>query len=235
MFEEWLDARTGLTVWVSAGSGETRVLPDLASDVMLWRGAIFLAGFDTAAQHFDRRAGSTTIGVRLPPGTLASLAGDSASLMLNQRRELGPAPEELILSAQHKPVFAATYLAAWTRLRLASLTPDKHGRLAAQTVLRRALAGERIDLMARQLGWSPRKLQRFTVEQFGMPPVQLRSIARFHKASALVAAGAPLADAAAKAGYSDQAHFTRAVHQIADTTPRLLHNAHRVATASRVD
>ena len=225
-FREWIDVRTGLTVWVSSGHGEIRVLPDVAADVLLWKNGLHLAGFDTRAHRFHRTVGQNTIGVRLPPGTLAPIAGDSASVMLNHRRHLGDAHDTLMLG-EDNPVSVAHELAAWTARQLDATYPSKEGSGAARAILRSALRGDRVSSLARRLGWSNRKLQRFTIDNFGMPPVQLRATARFHRAAKLIEQGVALADVATLAGYADQAHLTRSMRQIAGTTPARLHAANR--------
>ena len=233
-FKEWIDVRTGLTVWVSSGHGEIRVLPDVAADVLLWQNGLHLAGFDTRAHSFQRAVGETTIGVRLPPGMLASVAGDAASAMLDHRRHLCDANDALMLAGDN-PAAAARELAAWTARQLDATSPSEEGSGAARAILCSALRGDRVSAVARALGWSNRKLQRFTIDNFGMPPVQLRATARFHRAAKLIEQGVALADVAALAGYADQAHLTRSMRQIAGTTPALLHAANRDSVSGTCD
>ncbi|MGW8375007.1 AraC family transcriptional regulator [Streptomyces sp. ODS28] len=56
---------------------------------------------------------------------------------------------------------------------------------------------------------------------FGVPPKALARLRRFELAARLVEEGAlPLAEVAARTGYSDQAHFTREFRRFAGSSPR---------------
>ena len=80
--------------------------------------------------------------------------------------------------------------------------------------------------LARQLGQSLRSLQRLSVTETGQPPLFWLRLARLRRAMADAAAGAPLAGAAAEAGFADQAHFTRDSRHFHGASPgRLLANA----------
>ncbi len=68
-------------------------------------------------------------------------------------------------------------------------------------------------------GWSARYLaMRFTAE-FGMGIKQAARLMRFDGARRALEAGVPAADVAARAGYADQAHFSREVRAFVGYSP----------------
>jgi AraC-like DNA-binding protein len=76
-----------------------------------------------------------------------------------------------------------------------------------------------IRALAEETGWSRQRLwSRFRV-QVGLSPKHAARLVRFDHAARLLAVGTPPAEAAARAGYSDQPHLNREVRSIMDTTP----------------
>jgi AraC-like DNA-binding protein len=86
------------------------------------------------------------------------------------------------------------------------------GVLTGSPELARALAGE-------DPGYSERQLQRRFGAEVGLGRQQVAQLQRARRAYALLQAGYPLAEAAARAGYADQAHMTRAFRLFAGRTP----------------
>ena len=91
---------------------------------------------------------------------------------------------------------------AWGRLRAS------HGKLS-------------VGGLARDLGWSHRRLIARFREQIGMPPKTVARVLRFERvAGLLMHETAPsLADVALECDYYDQAHFNRDFRDFAGTTP----------------
>ncbi len=79
----------------------------------------------------------------------------------------------------------------------------------------RFAAGATVAAVADETGWSTRNLQRQCAAVYGYGPATLRRILRFRNAVRLLRAGHTLADAAAAAGYADQAHLSRQVRDLA--------------------
>jgi AraC-like DNA-binding protein len=67
----------------------------------------------------------------------------------------------------------------------------------------------RIEDLARETGWSRRHLSQRFREELGMAPKGFARLLRFERAVSLMRAGETLADAAYRAGYSDQPHMNR--------------------------
>ncbi|WP_068251749.1 helix-turn-helix domain-containing protein [Janibacter corallicola] len=73
--------------------------------------------------------------------------------------------------------------------------------------------------LAREVGWSTRHLGERFRQEFGHPPKTVARVLRFQESRRLVAAGAPPALAAARAGYADQSHQSRDWVDFAGTPP----------------
>jgi transcriptional regulator GlxA family with amidase domain len=78
--------------------------------------------------------------------------------------------------------------------------------------------GRSAGAVARELGWSDRRLLRTFRRQVGVPPTVYARIVRFRRALGLLGA-APLGDVALTAGYYDQAHMNRDFRAFAGVAP----------------
>lgn len=76
-----------------------------------------------------------------------------------------------------------------------------------------------IHALAAETGWSRQRLWCRFRTQVGLSPKHAARLVRFDHAARLLAVGTPPAEAAARAGYSDQPHLNREVRSIMDTTP----------------
>ena len=86
-----------------------------------------------------------------------------------------------------------------------------------QTHLRHGQADVRT--LAAETGWSRQRLWSRFRAQVGLSPKHAARLVRFDHAARLLAIGIPPAEAAARAGYSDQPHLNREVRSIVGTTP----------------
>ncbi|MER7459628.1 helix-turn-helix domain-containing protein [Micromonospora sp. NPDC126480] len=220
----------GAVLWTAttpAGAGPTRVLPDGCVD-LLWssRAGLLVAGPDRWAFLSRSEPGERWVGLRLPPGTgpavlgvpavelrdrrvpLAALWGDRSAAALAARID-----EDLVGDV------AARVLVGVAASRLREVGgPDP---LAARVTAALA-AGATVAEVADRAGLDPRALYRRARHLFGYGPKTLARILRLQRALALVRAGAPLAGAAARAGYADQAHLTRDARDLAGVPPTVL-------------
>src|SRR5699024_8463581 len=78
-----------------------------------------------------------------------------------------------------------------------------------------------VHQVARQLGWTRQHLRTQFLREFGLPPKRLSAIARFEHARSLLTSAprTDLANIAARAGHTDQAHLTRAWHAFTGRSP----------------
>ncbi|OEV32229.1 AraC family transcriptional regulator, partial [Streptomyces nanshensis] len=94
MYRERRSRVAGAVVWTHTGApgrtgepgdGEGRVLPDGCMDLLMWDGALVVAGPDTRAHLFARRPGARITGLRFPPGTGPLVFGVPAHELCDQR------------------------------------------------------------------------------------------------------------------------------------------------------
>jgi AraC-like DNA-binding protein len=77
----------------------------------------------------------------------------------------------------------------------------------------------RVEELADKVGWSRKRLWSRFRSQIGLTPKHAARLIRFDQATHRLAAGQPVAAAAADAGYADQSHLNRDVMAFAGMTP----------------
>jgi AraC-like DNA-binding protein len=196
---------------------EQRVVPDACVD-LIWSGErLVVAGPDTAARVVALAAGSRLVGVRLRPGTAGAVLGFPASelrdLSADAAEVLTRDETEALLDGLTSGTDPHSLLKQAVELR-AVREPDPlvHAAVAA---LGRPRA--RVAAVAAELGLSARQLQRRVTEAVGYGPKTLARVLRFRRLQALPPA--PLVELALAAGYSDQAHMTAEVTNLAGVSP----------------
>lgn len=117
--------------------------------------------------------------------------------------------------------------AAWLPELLADAHPcarDGEDGGGWQAAFVRALAATDAPIaeLARRCGVSPAHASRALSASHGMPPQLLRRELRWRRALALLRGDAALADVAAEAGFTDQAHFTRTARACSGLAPGVL-------------
>lgn len=228
----WRGHLSRATMWrVVAGTGEHRVLPDGVMDLMVHRGRFVIAGADTAAWHDDEsEPGAVTWGLRLPPGTASSMLGLPAHELTGQRVDLAdlvtlPAPA---LDVAAPAALEQVFVALWRQA-----SPDASMLRLAASLDRAARGRATVREIADRHGLSERSLRRVSDRLFGYGLKTLMSIHRFQHALQLANTGVALGEAAATAGYADQAHLNREVRRLADATPTALLRGAGVAETSK--
>lgn len=103
-------------------------------------------------------------------------------------------------------------------------TRGARGRLAKAVAALRQTRSVRQAAAAVDL--SDRQLERLLGSELGVLPRECLRIVRFRIAGQAARRGATLADAAALAGYADQAHFTRETRAFTGKTPQVLIREH---------
>jgi AraC-like DNA-binding protein len=88
---------------------------------------------------------------------------------------------------------------------------------AAMRICEEPLAS--IEVLAKEQHVSRRQLERDFSQWLGTPPRHLARVARVQAVSRKAQTGASLADIAADAGFSDQAHMSRVVRELTGLTP----------------
>jgi AraC-like DNA-binding protein len=95
---------------------------------------------------------------------------------------------------------------------------DLRVRAAADLLAR----GTSVRVVAEHVSLSERQLGRRFAGRVGVPPKTFARVRRLHRAAGLLADGSVPSDAASRAGYADQAHFTRDSAELAGITPLVL-------------
>jgi AraC-like DNA-binding protein len=196
---------------------EQRIVPDACVD-LIWTGrALAIAGPDTAPRVATLSPGSRIVGVRLRPGAAGAVLGLPASELRDisadaadvlGRDVTGPLLEALAAGQDPHELLARAVELSGAR------APDP---LVSAAVRELGRPRARVSAVASELGLSARQLQRRICDAVGYGPKTLQRVLRFRRLQAL--APAPLAELAFEAGYSDQAHMTTEVRDLAGLTP----------------
>ncbi len=239
------DLRTAVAcTWVARtgdGNAPSPIIPDACSDVVIVGDAApHVAGPATTTQHVLVAAGTTVVGIRFRPGATRAAFGCDASELRDANPDLaavcGSAARPLTdaLSRAHDaddPADAMRLaLEAWAHRRLAArIDHDADALRAARRLVvdRQATVRD----VARDFGWSERRLHREITATCGYGPKTLQRIVRLQRALRASRAGVAtrppsltptLARLALAAGYADQAHMTREFRDLTGMTPRRL-------------
>jgi AraC-like DNA-binding protein len=219
------------TQTIHPSSGFTqRVLPDCCVDILLINGVPTVIGPWTEPFDANLPPGTTILGARCHPGLASSLLGMPASEVLNRSVLLcevwGRGDTARFTQIADKTTPSAQMLAMQAALlaRVAnSSSVDKTTRAAIRWMAQRPNGS--VEQLSGWLGMSSRQVQRRFVVSAGYSPKMFQCILRFQRLlneARRAGTRRTLADLAAKAGYSDQAHMTREVQRFASRSPALL-------------
>jgi AraC-like DNA-binding protein len=204
---------------VVADGPEQHVSPDGVMDLMVVRDRLVVAGPDTRAMVARTRSGEVTWGLQLAPGVAHALLGVPAHELTNQRvelSELATLPRNAGRSSEDSAPdrLEKVFAALWSRA-----DPERSVLRTAASLDRAAREGLGVRETAEFHNLSERSLRRLSNRLFGYGPKTLTRIHRLQRALHLAQAGLPLSDAAAAAGYADQAHLTRESRRLTGRTP----------------
>jgi AraC-like DNA-binding protein len=217
---------------VIVGSGEYthRVLPDACIDIVfINEGPPVVVGPWTSPFVVRLPAGTNILGARLHPGLGFTVLGIPATELLNQS-----APLYEVLSTNStrfslpldEPTLVSQVSAlaeALARATAFATSPDGAVVASIQWLARRPHAT--VEQLSQSIGISHRQLQRRFSAAVGYGPKMFQSVLRFQRLlnfATKPATPLSLADLAAVAGYTDQAHMTREVRRFAGCTPTAL-------------
>jgi AraC-like DNA-binding protein len=241
---EWLDCahyqetrpsidlrETVACLWVSVvrlhgAATPSPILPDGCADIMVYDDEPpCVAGPDAATRWASLRDGTVITGIRLRPGTVRTIFGCEAGLILNggaRLSELAPGAaalhQRLLMTARLRDRYAL--LEGWVRSAIARNGAADRVVVAASRLL---AVDPQLELgeIARRFEWNVRTMHRQFLAACGYGPKHLQRIMRIQHAIRVVHATAParLADAAHAAGYADQAHMNRDFRDITGFSP----------------
>jgi AraC-like DNA-binding protein len=214
----------------SGGEYSHRVLPDACVDIVLVNDdPPSVVGPWTDSFRVQFPAGTKIVGARLHPGRACDLLGVPATELLHQDVALASLWGQRKTNSFAK-IFAGPSLVGRRQILAdvlaANLTsaasPDRAVTGSIQWLARDPHG--RVEQLSRWLGISNRQLQRRYCHAVGYGPKMLQSVLRFQRLLYLAnrTVRHSLADLAAHAGYSDQAHMSREVQRFAACTPAVL-------------
>ena len=198
------------------------VTPDGVMDLMWIRDRLVVAGADTRTMIADTRPGELIWGLQLAPGMAHALLGVPAHELTDRRVELSELVAVRGLPTSSFDDDAADALeqvsvALWSRV-----DPDRSVLRLAAALDRAARDGLSVRETAVRHEMPERTLRRLSDTLFGYGPKTLMQIHRLQYALHLARMGRSLSDAAATAGYADQAHFNRETRRFTGQTPAQL-------------
>ena len=203
------------------------IIPDGCADIMVYDDAPpYVAGPDATTRWTSLREGTVIAGLRLRPGTVRSIVGCPAGLILNGGALLsdlapgaGALHQRLLMTANLADRHAL--LEDWVRTAIARNGTVDHAVVAACRLL---AADPQLEIgeISRQFNWNVRTIHRQFRAACGYGPKHFHRIMRLQKAIRVVQATAParLAEAAHVAGYADQAHMNRDFRDLTGFSPR---------------
>ncbi len=206
----------GAVLWTAPVDGtESRILPDGCMD-LIWvdDGTLMVAGPDTEAFLYRGRAGTSLTGLRFAPGFGPTVFGIPAHALVNAHVDLDaiwPARDvdELVdrLDGAGRPG------AVLEDVVLEIARHDKE-QILVDEIVAEVRSGQRVAAIADTVGLSSRQLHRRCLDAFGYGAKTLARILRMVSALDLARGGVTFADTAAQAGYFDQPHMAREVHDL---------------------
>lgn len=229
----------GRTLWLSRGEAPGAVPADGCVDLIVRYGAVLVCGPQTRWLRPGAAGPEGLLGVRLAPGSAHALLGGSLAELRDRLVPLQEAAgkgrtearalREALLGAQEAlgrgqpshPARKPQEAQVWLRHLACALAPATAPTWTA-VVRRAAWAGIPATRAAACLDWSERTLRRRMQTEFGYGYTTLVRVYRAQQVLRLLADGVPPAEAAARAGYCDQPHLTRQLHELAGTTPAQL-------------
>jgi len=208
-----------------------RVLPDGCIDVLIagHSARAEVVGTMTRAIVTESSPGGA-VGIRFNPGEAARLIPEAARELTNSEATLehvwgraGTPLEDALASALAPDAKLERAARVIDSLLLRCLeqragSVDRHVRAAA-TMLTHGMS---VREVAQAVGLSERQLARRFEARVGISPKAFGRVMRLQHAVTALSEGDTLSGAASRAGYADQAHFTRDARALAGVTPRTL-------------
>ncbi|MFF2774742.1 helix-turn-helix domain-containing protein [Streptomyces sp. NPDC058052] len=223
MYEERPARLDGAVLWTRTAPAPVvsgaLVVPDGCMDLIWADGRLLVAGADTRAYRSEE-AVARYAGLRFAPGDAPHLLGVPARDLRDRRVDLadlwGAGPARRLAARIGGAPDPAAALEAYALHRAAGTGPPDP---LLRAVAARLGAGRPVGETADALGLGVRRLHRLSLDAFGYGPQTLARVLRLQRALALLRAGLRPAEAATRAGYTDQAHLTRDTRALAGTTP----------------
>lgn len=201
-------------------SGPWRVVPDTSPHfIFTMTGGVArcrVVGARSTHADIDVDGRLVTVAVRLQPGALPALIGESASVLTDRAVDVadvfGAEGRRLLDELPDLTPHAAA-------VRLMDAIAARLPATDAPALARAIRVASRVEDLQHSLGLSARALHRRLVADVGLAPKRALRVERLHAALHATGRGQPLASAALLAGYSDQAHLTREAQSLLGEPP----------------
>ncbi|MEV4432738.1 helix-turn-helix domain-containing protein [Streptomyces sp. NPDC049555] len=198
-------------------------------------GEMELAGHDLGVAVLFTPPGVRAL-LGVPPGELAHCWTSTQDLLGHRGSTV---PERVFHTRGWPERFAVVDGLLVGRLRSSWSPPDTVTRSWRE--LENTSGRMRVDTLANRSGTTRRSLEKLFQQHVGCSPKKAARILRFRRAFRLICSGESLALVATAAGYSDQAHLSRDVRELAGVSPgeirrqaRSEHGGQRNGTAHSV-
>ena len=213
-------AHPSVTVLVELGEGEGTVYDAVGRRE---RGSVVVgllpgelrAGGDGAGEYLQIRLDPATAAVVF--GASPELSGSVVPLSDVWGRDAGRAEDRLRAAASWDERFAIAVELLGRRMGARPPVDPEVARAWRRTITGRGLV--RVDALAREVGWSRKRLWSRFRSQLGISPKRAARLVRFDHAAHLLAAGHTAAGVASVGGYADQSHLHREVRTFTGLTP----------------
>lgn len=226
IYREWADPHRAPSIrcwWDQmvpvGGEGHVqRVVPDGCADIIVSNHHAMLVGPTTIVETPRLRAGDHLHGLRFRTEAI----GPSLRLPASELRGL-TLPLDAVMSDRQARAVADQVSRAVLPHSLALAPID--GRVRATVRLLSRFPATSHGAVADTIGLSSRHLHRLLIEHTGLGSSALRRVARLRTFLRLATQNSlrrQLATLAADAGYADQAHLSREVRRMTETTPSVL-------------
>nr|WP_238341951.1 helix-turn-helix domain-containing protein [Actinopolymorpha rutila] len=211
-------------MWRSSFGGSAPILPDGCLDIVVAPDRVFVAGPDTGPWFSPYDLGVPIHGLRFRIGRAARVLGVSAEDLRDQRVDLADLWGAAGARATRRLVERPDHLAALVTGRLDRTRTREADREVDRVVRVLAAGGGRVREALTEVPLGERQFRRRFSAAVGYGPATFARIARLVRVRDL-ARGHPratLADLAAAAGYTDQAHLARDCRDLTGATPSAL-------------
>lgn len=193
---------------------------DGCTDLIVREGQLFVAGPSTRWIAAKGDGDSGTVGLRLPPGFAGTVLGTSAVELVDRAVAIeDAAPHDAAVDLRAAMLSIARdpgLIDAISARVLERMAPPRPRLNFIRRAAERAVSA---GAVAAELGESERTLRRRMLSDFGYGYATLGRIQRSASARHLLERSANCVEAAASAGFADQAHLTREFRRLVGITP----------------
>lgn len=210
----------GLTLWRSRNDVDSTIPADGCTDLILRDGHLSVAGPSTRWIATRRDGDGGSVGLRLPPGFAGAVLGTSAVELVDRAAAIEDAlPHDTAAGLRAAMLSAAKSPGLVDAISARVLDRMAPSRLRLNFIRHAAGRATSVGAVAVELGESERTMRRRMLSDFGYGYATLVRIQRAALARQFLERGTTSSEAAAAAGYADQAHLTREFRKLVGLTP----------------